>query len=202
MTVTTAMIKDLRAATGAGVLDCKKALESASGDMDRAREILLEKGLAKAAKKAGREARQGLVEAYVHLGRVAALVELNCETDFVARTPAFRELAHDLAMQVVAASPQYVTPDEIPSEVLDGEKRDYRAQMAGQKKPEHVLEKIIEGKLGKFYQEVCLLHQAFIKDQDRTVQDLITERIATLGENIVLRRFVRMELGGAEPKVG
>jgi len=194
MTVTTAMIKDLRAATGAGVMDCKKALEISNGDMARAQEILKERGLAKAAKKEGRETTQGLVEAYVHMGRVAALVELNCETDFVARTPVFRELAHDLAMQVVASSPQYVRPEEIPAEVLEGEKRDYRMQMAAQNKPEHILEKIIEGKLNKFYEEVCLLNQAFIKDQDRTVQELITEKIASLGENIVLRRFVRMEL--------
>jgi len=194
MTVTTAMIKDLRAATGAGVMDCKKALETSNGDMARAQEILKERGLAKAAKKEGRETTQGLVEAYVHMGRVAALVELNCETDFVARTPVFRELAHDLAMQVVASSPQYVRPEEIPAEVLEGEKRDYRMQMAAQNKPEHILEKIIEGKLNKFYEEVCLLNQAFIKDQDRTVQELITEKIASLGENIVLRRFVRMEL--------
>ncbi len=194
MTVTTAMIKDLRAATGAGVMDCKKALETSNGDMARAQEILKERGLAKAAKKEGRETTQGLVEAYVHMGRVAALVELNCETDFVARTPVFRELAHDLAMQVVASSPQYVRPEEIPAQVLEGEKRDYRMQMAAQNKPEHILEKIIEGKLNKFYEEVCLLNQAFIKDQDRTVQELITEKIASLGENIVLRRFVRMEL--------
>ena len=179
MTVTTAMIKDLRAATGAGVMDCKKALETSDGDMARAQEILKERGLAVAAKKKGRAATQGLVEAYVHMGRVAALVELNCETDFVARTPAFRELAHDLAMQVVASSPQYVRPEEIPPEVLEGEKRDYRTQMAA---------------LNKFYEEACLLNQAFIKDQDRTVQELITEKIASLGENIVLRRFVRMEL--------
>lgn len=194
MTVTTAMIKDLRAATGAGVMDCKKALEASDGDMARAQEILKERGLAMAAKKEGRAATQGLVEAYVHMGRVAALVELNCETDFVARTPVFRELAHDLAMQVVASSPQYVRPEEIPPEVLEGEKRDYRTQMADQNKPEHILEKIVEGKLNKFYEEACLLNQAFIKDQDRTVQELLTEKIASLGENIVLRRFVRMEL--------
>ena len=189
------MVKDLREATGAGVLACKDALESAGGDMDRAREILLEKGFAKAAKKAEREAKEGLVEAYVHMGRVAALVELNCETDFVARTPAFKELAHDLAMQVVASSPRYIRPEEIPSEVLEGERHDYRTQITGQEKPEHVVEKIVEGKLAKFYQEVCLLNQAFIKDPDQTVQDVITQKIASLGENIVLRRFARMELG-------
>jgi len=189
------MVRELREATGAGVLDCKKALEAADGDMDRAREVLRERGLAKAAKKVGRTVGQGLVEAYVHMGRVAALVELNCETDFVARTPEFKELAHDLAMQVVAARPQYVRPEEIPPEVLEGERRIYRAQIADQKKPEHVLEKIVEGKLRKFHENVCILNQPFIKDQNRSVGDMITEKVASIGENIVLRRFVRLELG-------
>ena len=195
MPVTTKMVKELREATGAGVLDCKKALEAADGDMDRAREVLRERGLAKAAKKAGRAVEQGLVEAYVHMGRVAALVELNCETDFVARTPEFKELAHDLAMQVVAASPQYVRPEEIPPEVLERERRIYRAQIADQKKTEHVLERIVEGKLKKFHEDVCILNQPFIKDQNRSVGDMITEKVASIGENIVLRRFVRLELG-------
>ena len=195
MPVTTKMVRELREATGAGVLDCKKALEAADGDMDRAREVLRERGLAKAAKKVGRTVGQGLVEAYVHMGRVAALVELNCETDFVARTPEFKELAHDLAMQVVAARPQYVRPEEIPPEVLEGERRIYRAQIADQKKPEHVLEKIVEGKLRKFHENVCILNQPFIKDQNRSVGDMITEKVASIGENIVLRRFVRLELG-------
>ena len=189
------MVKELREITGAGVLDCKKALESANGDMSRAQQILRDKGLAMAARKAERVAKQGLVEAYVHMGKAAALVELNCETDFVARTPEFKALAHDLAMQVVGARPRYIRPEDIPAEVLENEKRDYRAQMAAQNKPAHVLEKIVENKLQKFCAEVCILNQPFIKDENRTVQDVINEKIATIGENIVLRRFVRLELG-------
>jgi len=197
MPVTAEMVKELRETTGAGVLDCKKALEATNGDMDQAQQILREKGLARAAKKAGREAKEGLIEAYIHMGKVGALVELNCETDFVARTPEFKELAHDLAMQVVAASPQYIKPEDIPPEVVENKKRSYRAQLAEQGKPEHVVEKIIAGKLQKFYEQVCILNQPFIKDQDKTIQDVITEKIAVIGENIVLRRFVRLELGGS-----
>lgn len=195
MPVTNEMIKELRESTGAGVLDCKKALEAAECNLERAAQILREKGLAVAAKKADREARQGLIEAYVHMGKAAALIELNCETDFVARTPEFKELAHDLAMQVVALRPLYVKAEDIPPEVLDNERRIYRAQLAELKKPEAVLEKIVEGKLVKFYAEVCLLNQPFIKDQNKSVQDVIRERIVQTGENIVMRRFVRMELG-------
>ncbi|MBC7231881.1 MAG: translation elongation factor Ts [Chloroflexi bacterium] len=195
MNITSEMIKELRELTGAGVLDCKKALESANGDMSRAQEILREKGLAIAAKKADRVAREGLVESYVHMGKIGALVELNCETDFVARLPEFRQLAHDLAMQVVAARPLYLRPEDIPPEIVENEKRLYRAQMADQNKPEHVLDKIVENKLQKFYAEVCLLNQPFIKDENKTVQDVINEKIAATGENIVLRRFVRLELG-------
>lgn len=195
MNVTSEMIKELRELTGAGVLDCKKALESANGDMGRAQQILREKGLAIAAKKAERVAKEGLVESYVHMGKIGALVELNCETDFVARLPEFKQLAHDLAMQVVAARPQYLKPEDIPPEVLEDQKRLYRSQMTDQNKPEHVLDKIVENKLQKFYAEVCLLNQPFIKDENRTVQDVINEKIAATGENIVLRRFVRIELG-------
>ncbi len=195
MPVTTEMIKELRELTGAGVLDCKKALESANGDVSHARQILREKGLAMAARKAGRVAREGLIESYVHMDKVGALVELNCETDFVARLSEFRELAHDLAMQVVAARPQYVSPEDIPPEVLENEKHIYRAQLTDQKKPERVLERIIEGKLQKFYKEVCILNQPFIKEPGKTVRDVITEKIAVVGENIVLRRFVRLQLG-------
>jgi elongation factor Ts len=188
------MIKKLRELTGAGVLDCRNALESADGDIDRARQILREKGLERAARRAEREAREGLVEAYVHMGKAGALIELNCETDFVARTPEFKELAHDLAMQVVGARPRYIRPDDIPPEVIESKKQDYSAEMADQDKPAHVLERIVEGKLQKFYGEVCILYQPFIKDEDRTVQDLINDTIATTGENIVLRRFAHLEL--------
>jgi elongation factor Ts len=198
MRVTPDMVKELRELTGAGVLDCKQALETAEGDLDHAQHILREKGLARAAKKAEREAKQGLIEGYVHMGKAAALVELNCETDFVARTPQFYELAHDLAMQVVATRPRYVRPEDIPAQVLEQETEEYRAEMAYEKKPERVMERIIEGKLRKFQEQVCILSQPFIKDQDKTVQDVINEAIATIGENIILRRFVRLELGGEE----
>ena len=194
MKVTNEMVKQLRAATQAGVLDCKKALEACGGDMERATEKLREKGLISAAKKADRVASNGLIEAYVHMGKAAALVELNCETDFVARLPEFKELAHDLAMQVVAAKPQYVKPEDIPAELLESKRRIYRAEALDQKKPEAMVEKIIEGKLGKFFADVCILNQPFIKDQDKVVQDVIKERIAKTGENIVLRRFARLEL--------
>jgi elongation factor Ts len=194
--ITVLMVKELREETGAGVLDCKKALEISDGDFARAVEHLREKGLAAAAKRADREAKEGVIESYVHAGsRVGALLELNCETDFVARTEEFRQLAHDLAMQVVAVSPQYLSEEDIPAEVLEAEKNKYRAQFADSGKPDHILDRIIEGKLNKFYEEVCLLEQPFIKDGDLTIQEVITQAIAKLGENIVVRRFARFELG-------
>lgn len=196
MEITAEMIKELRAATGAGVLDCRNALQQTGGDLSKAVELLREKGLAIATKKASREAREGIIGSYVHTGaKVAALIELNCETDFVARTPEFQQLAKDLAMQVVAARPQYIRPEDIPLEVIEREKQLYRSQLADSGKPEQVIERIIEGKLEKFYEEVCLLRQPFIRDEGITVQDLITQSIARLGENIVVRRFVRYELG-------
>lgn len=196
MEITTSMIKDLREATAAGVLDCKKALEASGGDLEKAKVYLREKGLAAAAKKASRAAEEGLIEAYIHTGgRVGALIELNCETDFVARTEAFEGLAHDLALQVVAARPLYLAPDDIPPDVLEEEKNVYRVQARETGKPERIIEKIVEGKLQKYYQEVCLMKQPFIKDNDLTVQDVLTEIIAKLGENIAVRRFVRFELG-------
>jgi len=190
------MVKELRQATSAGMLDCKKALEASDGDFDKAVEYLREKGLAAAAKRAGRAASDGIIGVYVHHGsRVAAMIELNCETDFVARTEEFQTLAHDLAMQVTATQPQYLTREDIPPEVIEAEKQIYRAQMADQNKPEHILDRIIEGKLNKFYQETCLLEQPFIKDEDLMVGDLITNAIAKIGENIVLGRFVRYQIG-------
>ncbi|RME86222.1 MAG: translation elongation factor Ts [Caldilineae bacterium] len=196
MEITATMVKELRAQTNAGVLDCRKALQEANGDFDKAAAILREKGLVAAAKKAEREATEGLIGHYVHHGaKVAALVEVNCETDFVARTKDFQELVHDLAMQVVAASPQYVSPADIPSEVLEEKKAAYRQEMLSEGKPEHIIDRIVEGKLAKFYQEACLLEQPFIKDQDVLVKDLITSYIAKLGENIQVRRFVRFEVG-------
>ncbi len=199
MKITTSMVKELREATGAGVLDCKQALEATNGDFDQAIERLGEKGLATAARKAGRVAKDGVIESYVHAGsRVAALIEVNCETDFVARTDDFKQLAHDLAMQVVAARPRYLSPEDIPDEEIHRERNIYRAQVAEMgNKPDHVVDRIVEGKLQKYYEEVCLLRQPFIKDEGLTVQDLIIQMIAKLGENIVVRRFVRFELGEA-----
>jgi len=194
--ITTELVKDLRQATGAGVLDCKRALEAKNGDFDKAVEYLREKGLAAAAKRSGRTANDGTIGVYVHHGsRVAAMVELNCETDFVARTQEFQTLAHDLAMQVAAAKPQYLTRKDVPPELIEAEKNEYRAQMAGQNKPEHILDRIVEGKLEKFYRDTCILEQSFIKDEDLTVEDLIKSAIAKTGENIVLSRFVRYEIG-------
>lgn len=196
MKITTAMVKELREATAAGVLDCKKALEISGGDLEKAKAHLREKGLAAAAKRADREAEEGLIEAYVHTGsRIGALIELNCETDFVARTEGFKELAHDLAMQVVAAKPLYLAPEDIPPDVLEAEKDIYRTQARELGKPERIIEKIVEGKLQKYYQEVCLMKQPFIKDDELTVQDVLTQAIAKTGENIAVRRFARFELG-------
>jgi elongation factor Ts len=191
------MIKELREATGAGVLDCKQALEANDSDFDRAVEHLRKKGMAEAAKRADREAQEGHIGSYIHAGsKVGALVEVNCETDFVARTDEFQELAHDLAMQVVAAKPAYLTPENVPQEVLEQKKSDYRAQMEHSGKPDHVLDQIVEGKLKKYYEAVCLLEQPFIKDPSITVGELVRQRNALLGENIVVRRFARLEVGG------
>lgn len=196
MEITTAMVKELRQKTGAGVLDCKKMLEQTGGDMDVAAEKLIEKGMAKAAKKADREANDGLIGYYIHAGeRIAGLVEVNCETDFVARTAEFKEFVHDMAMQVVASMPKYVSIDDIPADVLEQEKAIYRQEMLDQGKPESILDRIIEGKLRKFYQDNCLLEQPFIKDEEKKVGDLLMELIARLGENIVIRRFVRYGVG-------
>ena len=195
MAITTEMVRDLRQRSGAGVLDCKRALEEVDGDLEKAIELLRKKGLAIAEKKAGREANEGLVEAYIHAGgKLGVLLELNCETDFVARTDDFRELAHDLAMQVAAANPQYLTPEDIPTEALERE-RQWQREQVGEGKSEEVIERILEGKLRKHYQEVCLLEQPFIRDEGLTVRDLITSKIAILGENIKVRRFTRFELG-------
>lgn len=196
MEITTEMVKELRTATGAGVLECRKALETAKGDFDAAVKILREKGLAAAAKKASREANEGLIGHYIHQGsKVASLIEVNCETDFVARTDEFRGLVHDLAMQVVAARAQYLRPEDVPADVLEQEKAIYRAQLADEKKPAHVIERIIEGKLAKFYEDTCLLEQPFIKDPSVKVKDLVTASIAKLGENIRVRRFARFAVG-------
>lgn len=195
MEITAQMVKELRQLTGAGVLDCRKTLEIANGDFNRAAEILREKGLASAAKKADREAKEGMVGSYIHMGsKVAALVEVNCESDFVARTEAFQTLCRDLAMQVVAARPQWVRIEEIPAETL-AELRQAAQNEAGSK-PAEIVERIIQGKLTKFYEENCLVEQAFIKDESVKVKDLVTAAIAKVGENIIVRRFARLEVGG------
>lgn len=193
MAISVEDIKRLRDQTGAGMMKAKEALEASDGDMDKAVKYLREKGEASAAKRAEREARAGMIEAYVHSGRIGVLVELNCETDFVARTDDFKALARDLAMHVAAASPEYVTPDEVPAEVVERERDIYRNEVQG--KPAEIVDKIVEGKLAKFYEGVCLMQQPFVKDPDTTVGGLVTEAIAKMGENIVVRRFVRYELG-------
>ena len=196
MAITAEMVKDLRQATGAGILDCRKALETANGDFDQAVDYLREKGLAQAAKRMDREAKEGLVASYIHAGgRIGVLIEVNCETDFVARTDEFQGLVNDIAMQVAALSARYVQREDIPQEVLEHERQLYRAQALEEGKPEGVLDKIVEGRMNKFYQDVCLLEQPFIRDEDKTIDIVIKEANSRTGENIVVRRFVRFELG-------
>ena len=196
MNVPAEQVKLLRQETGAGVLDCRKALESAGGDFDKAVALLHEKGLAAAAKRADRETREGMLDLYIHGdGRVGVMVEVNCETDFVARTPEFGQLARDLAMQVVGYGPKYIRREDVPPEVLEQERAIYCAQAEREGKPSHVIERIVEGRLGKFYEEVCLLEQPFIRNGDVKVGDVIAQMIAAVGENIVVRRFARFELG-------
>ncbi len=200
--VTAAMVKELRERTNAGMMDCKKALQETNGDMDKAIELLREKGLAAAAKKAGRLAAEGLVESYIHgNGRIGVLVEVNSETDFVAKTPAFKELVKDIAMQIAASRPEYVNKEEVPEDILEREKHILKVQAQNEGKPEKIIDKMVVGRLEKFYKEVCLLEQPFIKDPDISVGELITNSIAKIGENIQVRRFARFELGeGIEKK--
>lgn len=196
MEITTAMVKDLRQETGAGVLDCRKTLEACGGDFEAAVASLREKGLAAAAEREDRQALEGRVETYAHPGnRVSVLVELNCETDFVARTEDFENLAHDLALHIAFAAPRYLDREDVPETVIEQEKATYRAQALEEGKPEHILDRIVEGKLVKFYEQVCLMEQPFVKDEDKTIKDLIDDVLAKLGEKIMLRRFVRYELG-------
>jgi len=195
--VTAELVKELREKTGAGMMECKKALSETGGDMERALDVLKKKGLAKAASKAGRTASQGLIASYIHMDKLGVLVEVNCETDFVARTDDFRTLAKDLAMHIAAASPLFVSPGDVPGETLEREREIFRAQVEG--KPPAVSEKIVEGKLNKYYEETCLLEQIFVKDPEgkKKVKDVVTDAIAKLGENIVIKRFVRFQLGEA-----
>ncbi len=194
--ITAKMVKELRDRTGAGFLDCKIALEKTGGDMEKAVEELRKMGAAKAEKKMAREANEGLIEAYIHPGaKLGVLVEVNCETDFVANTQEFRTLAHDIALQIAASDPIAVSREDIPPEIIEKEKEIYRAQVEKTGKPPHIVEKIVEGKLEKFFQEKVLLEQPFIKDPSKTVGDLIKEYIARIGENIRVRRFCRFRVG-------
>lgn len=193
MAISVEDIKKLRDLTGAGMMKAKEALEASEGDMDKAVQYLRERGEASAAKKSDREARAGVVEAYVHGGRIGVLVEVNCETDFVARTDDFKEFARDIAMHVAAANPEFLNAEAVPAEVVEKEREIYRKEVEG--KPAEIIEKIVDGKLAKYYEQVCLVNQPFVKDPDKSVGQLTTDLIAKLGENIVIRRFVRYELG-------
>ena len=195
-TITASQVQELRQRTGVGMMECKKALEETSGDLEAAIDLLRTRGQAKAAKKAGRETSEGLVESYIHLGgKIGVLVEVDCETDFVAKTTDFRELARSLAMQVAAAAPLAVDREALDAEVVEREMGIYRQQAEDSGKPAEIVEKIASGKLEKWYQEVCLLDQAYIKDPDRKVSDVVNEAVQRLGENIVVRRFTRFEVG-------
>ena len=197
MEVKASSVKELREKTGTGMMDCKKALAESEGDMEKAVDYLRRKGLAVAAKKMSRVAAEGLVGAYIHAGgKIGVLVELNCETDSLARAPEFQSLLKDVAMQIAAANPRYVRPEDVPPQEIEREREIYRRQALDSGKPEKIVDKIVEGKMERFYSEVCLLVQAFIKDPDRKVGELIQEAIARLGEKIQVRRFVRYHLGG------
>lgn len=188
------LIKELRELTGAGIVDVKEALNEANGDKDQALELLRKKGMAKLAKKADREAKEGVVESYIHAGgRIGALVELNCETDFVGRTEDFKNLARELALHIAAANPLYVSREEVPAELVEKEVEIYKEQAAG--KPDDLVQKMVDGKLEKYYEEICLLEQPFVKDSGKKVSDLIAESTAKMGENVQVRRFARFHLG-------
>jgi len=196
MSISASLVNDLRNNTGAGMMDCKKALEQTGGDIEKAIDYLRKRGVQQAEKKVGRSANQGIIQSYIHPGsRLGVLVEINCETDFVARTNDFQEFAKDVAMQIAAANPLVVDRSELDQEKINKELEIYRDQAREQGKPEAILEKIAQGKLEKYYQEVCLLEQSFVKDPNKTIRDLLNEKIAKLGENMILRRFVRFQLG-------
>ncbi len=196
MEINAVQVKELRAATGAGIMDCKGALQEAAGDVEKATRILREKGLAGAQKKAGRIAADGIVDAYIHLNnRIGVLLEVNCETDFVARNETFRGMVHDIAMHIAAAKPMFVSPQDVPDTLLEEEREINRNRALKEGKPENVVDKIVEGRIKKYFEEVCLLDQPFVKDPDITVGELVTRTIAAVGENIVVRRFVRFQVG-------
>ena len=195
MAITAAMVKELREKSGAGMMDCKKALTETNGDMDKSVDFLREKGLASVAKKSSRIASEGLVESYVHGGRIGVLVEVNSETDFVAKNEEFQNFVKDIAMQIAAVGPKYVSREEVPAEEVEHEKNILTEQARSENKPEHIIEKMVEGRLEKFYEEICLLDQDFIKDSDKKIRDILNDLIAKIGENIKIRRFVRFEVG-------
>jgi len=199
--ITASMVKEIREITGAGMLDCKKALVEANGDIKEGVKILRKKGIAKAAKKAGRIASEGAITSYIHGGRIGVLVEINTETDFAAKNSEFVEFTKDVAMQIAASKPIYVKREDVPEELITNEKEILSAQAKNEGKPEKIIDKMVEGRIDKFYKEICLLEQPFIRDKDVTINELLTEKISRIGENIVIRRFERFELGeGIEKK--
>ncbi|MBP3836864.1 MAG: translation elongation factor Ts [Pyramidobacter sp.] len=196
MGITAAAVSELRARTGCGMMDCKKALVECNGDAEKAIDYLREKGLAKAAKKADRNAKDGRIFSYIHNpGKVGVMVEIDCETDFVAKTDDFQQLGHDVAMQIAAAKPEYVAPEDVPADVLEREKSVYREQLLAEGKPAAIIDKILEGKVRKFYEQVCLLEQPWIRDDEKKIKDLVIAQIAKMGENMKIRRFSRFSIG-------
>lgn len=193
--ISASLVKELREKTGAGMLDCRNALQETDGDLDKAVDLLREKGLSKAAKKSSRIAAEGLVESYIHGGRIGVLVEVNSETDFVAKTDEFKDFVKEIAMQIAASSPKYVTRDEVPEEIINHEKEVLTQQAMNEGKPQNIAEKMVEGRIEKFYKEIVLLEQPFIKDPDKSIETMLNEKIAKIGENIKIRRFVRYEVG-------
>ncbi len=194
--ISASSVKELREMTGAGIMDCKKALQEADGDKEKAIDILREKGISAAAKKADRIAAEGIVESYIHMGgRIGVMVEVNCETDFVAKTPEFKSFVRDIAMHVAATDPQYLSKEDVPEKDVAREKEILRAQALSEGKPEKIVDRMVEGRLEKYFKEICLLEQAFVKDPDKTIRDIVNEQISRVGENIRIRRFVRYEMG-------
>lgn len=196
MAVSAEQVKELRERTGAGIMECKQALQENAGDLEKAIDYLRKKGLSKLEKRSSREAKEGMIEAYIHSGgRIGVIVEINCETDFVARSDEFRNFAHDVAMQIAAASPLFISRDDVPEQVIEREKDIYRELPGNENKPKEIIDKIAEGKLGKFFESICLLEQTFIKDSDKKISDLLGELAGKIGENINIRRFERFQLG-------
>lgn len=194
--ISASKVKELRELTGVGMMDCKRALQETNGDIEKAVELLREKGLSAAAKKAGRIAAEGIVESYIHMGgKIGVMVEVNCETDFVAKTAEFKTFVRDIAMHIAASNPQFLSKDEVPEDVIEKEKEILRAQALNEGKPEKIVDKMVEGRIDKYFKEVCLLEQPFVKDADKTINDLVNERVAEIGEKVSIRRFVRYQMG-------